>query len=479
MPHTITQALKALSQKHISSAELTTSFLDKIKANTHNAFILTTADIALAQAKASDTRRANGQKTGLLDGIPLGIKDLFCTANVRTTACSRMLADFVPPYESTVSQNLWNHGAVMLGKLNMDEFAMGSGNLNSFFGPVKNPWSPDDTFLVPGGSSGGSAAAIAAGLCLGATGSDTGGSIRQPAAFCGLTGLKPTYGRCSRYGMIAFASSLDQAGPMALTVADTALMFQAMAGWDAKDSTSSQQDIQPFDGSSNIKGLRVGIPKEYKVDGLSAPIQKAWEDTAALLQSLGAELIDVSLPHTDKALPTYYVLAPAEASSNLSRYDGVRYGYRTPNDVSDLDDLYRQSRSEGFGAEVKRRIMMGTHVLSAGCYESYYLQAQKVRRLVKQDFNNVFESVDVLLTPTTPTTAFGKDQKMSQLEVYANDVLTVPASLAGQPALSLPVGLDDKGLPIGMQLIGPMFQENRLFTAGQAIEDAVDFKHKI
>jgi aspartyl-tRNA(Asn)/glutamyl-tRNA(Gln) amidotransferase subunit A len=427
-------------------------------------------------ASAADARLATGDSRPL-EGIPLGVKDLFATRDVRTTACSRILGDFAPPYESTVTANLWRDGAVMLGKLNNDEFAMGSSNETSFFGPVISPWRRKgaNTPLVPGGSSGGSASAVAAGLCLGATGTDTGGSIRQPAAFTGIVGIKPTYGRCSRWGIVAFASSLDQAGPFARTVRDAAILLTSMAGFDPKDATSVERPVPDYEAAIGkpIKGMKIGIPREYRVDGMAAEIDKLWEQGAQWLKAAGAELVEVSLPHTRYALAAYYIVAPAEASSNLARYDGVRYGLRAP--ARDISDMYQRTRAEGFGKEVRRRIMIGTYVLSAGYYDAYYLRAQKVRTLIKRDFENVFaEGVDALLTPATPSAAFGIGEMgaVDPIEMYLNDVFTVTVNMAGLPGISVPGGLSAEGLPLGLQLIGRPFDEEALFSLGHVIEQA-------
>jgi aspartyl-tRNA(Asn)/glutamyl-tRNA(Gln) amidotransferase subunit A len=411
--------------------------------------------------------------------VPLAIKDLFCTAGVRTTAGSRILDNFVPPYESTVSGNLLRDGAVFLGKVNLDEFAMGSSNTTSAFGPVENPWSranDPDTRLVPGGSSGGSAAAVAARLALGATATDTGGSIRQPAAFCGIAGIKPTYGRCSRFGIVAFASSLDQAGPVARTVEDCAILLRSMAGFDPKDSTSADVPVPDFAAACarGVKGLRIGVPKEYRLDGTPPEIEALWEQGLAWLRAEGAETVEISLPHTKYALPTYYIVAPAEASSNLARYDGVRFGLREKG--ADLKDLYERTRAAGFGAEVRRRIMIGTYVLSAGYYDAYYLKAQKIRALIKRDFDEAFGKVDAIVTPATPSAAFGMDEKQDDpVTMYLNDVFTVTANLAGLPGLSVPAGLDAHGLPLGLQVIGRAFDEETVFAVGNAIEQAAGF----
>lgn len=476
---TIAQAREKLTSKEISAVELTKAHLAHMEATKHlNAYVYTNADETLRQAEASDRRRAQ-QNIGKMEGIPIGIKDLFATHNEPTCAGSRMLQNFRPPYESTVTANLKAAGIVSLGKLNMDEFAMGSANITSAFGAVINPWKRrgDAENLVPGGSSGGSAAAVAAYAAMGATGSDTGGSIRQPAAFCGLVGIKPTYGLCSRYGMVAFASSLDQAGPLTRTVEDAAIMLECMAGFDPKDATSMKMDIPQYSQnlSSSLKGKRVGIPKEYRLDTLNPEILKSWDDGIAWLKAEGAEIVDISLPHTEYALPVYYVIAPAEASSNLARYDGIRYGHRT--DGHNLNDLYQKTRARGFGAEVKRRILMGTYVLSSGYYDAYFRQAQKVRRLIKADFDAAFAHVDMILTPSTPNTAFSADNPPTDpITMYLNDVLTVPANLAGLPAISVPTHLSSDGLPLGLQLIGRAFDEIQIFQAAFALEKAANFE---
>ncbi|MEQ8320890.1 MAG: Asp-tRNA(Asn)/Glu-tRNA(Gln) amidotransferase subunit GatA [Rhodospirillales bacterium] len=476
---TITSAADALTKGEVSSVELTDAFIEAMEAGrTLNAFITETPDVARERAQASDDRRKNGDARSLMDGVPIAMKDLFCTEGVRTTAASHILDNFVPPYESTVSGNLRDAGAVMLGKTNLDEFAMGSANITSYFGSVKNPWTPEgaNANLVPGGSSGGSVAAVSGGLAIAATGTDTGGSIRQPASFTGLVGMKPTYGRCSRWGVVAFASSLDQAGPLTRTVEDAAVMLQAMAGFDPKDSTSLPMDVPDFRAActGDAKGLRVGIPREYTLDGMPAEIQKLWEQGAQWYKDMGAEIVDVSLPHTKYALPTYYIVAPAEASSNLARYDGVRYGHRVPGDS--LDEMYELTRGEGFGAEVQRRVLIGTYVLSAGYYDAYYVKAQQVRTLIAEDFKKVFAGVDVLLTPTAPSAAFYEGEKMDDpIAMYLNDVFTVPASLAGLPAISVPGGLDKDGLPLGLQLISGVCQEETLFRAASALEQAANF----
>ncbi len=477
----LAEALKGLANKDFSSRELTQAHLDAMAgAETLNAYLVTTADQALAMADASDERRAKG-KTGPLDGIPLGIKDLFCTKGVRTTAGSKILGDFTPPYESTVSANLWRDGAVMLGKLNMDEFAMGSSNENSAFGPVVNPWRAHvgDQKLVPGGSSGGSAAAVAAGLCLGATATDTGGSIRQPASFTGTVGIKPTYGRCSRYGIVAFASSLDQAGPITRTVEDAAIMLRSMSGHDPKDSTSLKADVPDFAAACtrSLKGLRIGVPKEYRVEGMPAEIEKIWADGMDWLRAEGCELVDVSLPHTKYALPAYYIIAPAEASSNLARYDGMRYGTRIEG--ADLTETYEKTRGQGFGEEVRRRIMIGAYVLSAGFYDAYYIRAQKVRARIAEDFKNAFAQCDALLTPTAPSAAFGINAKFNDpVKMYLNDIFTVTANLAGLPGISVPAALDNAGLPLGLQVIGKALDEETCFAVGGALERAAGFNAK-
>ena len=475
---TIKAALDGLKAKDFSAVELTQAHIDAGEAAKGlNAYITETPEIALEQAKASDEKYAKGE-AGLLEGIPLAIKDLFCTNGTQTTAASKILEGFIPQYESTVTANLFADGAVMLGKTNLDEFAMGSSNTTSYFGNVLNPWQrADGKDLVPGGSSGGSASAVAARIAMGATGTDTGGSIRQPAAFCGITGMKPTYGRCSRWGTIAFASSLDQAGTFARSVEDNALMLQSMAGHDAKDSTSANKEVPDFASllEGDIKGLKVGIPKEYRVDGMPAEIEKLWEDGIAMLKDAGAEAVEVSLPHTHYALPTYYIIAPAEASSNLARYDGIRYGLRN-EDGEDLKDLYKKTRAEGFGDEVKRRIMIGTYVLSAGYYDAYYIKAQKVRRLIAEDFTKAYEQCDVLLTPTAPSAAFAVGENEDDpIKMYLNDVFTVPASLAGLPGISVPSGLSAEGLPLGLQIIGRSWDEETVFKAARSLEKAAGF----
>lgn len=475
---TIAAALDGLAAKKFSARELTDAHLAKMAAQKKlNAYITETPDVARAQADASDQRRAAG-KTGALDGIPLGIKDLFCTEGVLTTAGSHILDGFKPTYESTVSKNLFDAGAVMLGKLNLDEFAMGSSNKTSYYGNVINPWKRkgDETELVPGGSSGGSAAAVAGRIAMGATGTDTGGSIRQPAALTGTVGIKPTYGRCSRWGIVAFASSLDQAGPIARSVEDCAIMLGAMAGHDPKDSTSVEMAVPDFRKAltGDIRGLKIGIPKEYRVDGMSAEIDTLWAQGAEWLKSQGAELKEISLPHTKYALPTYYIIAPAEASSNLARYDGVRFGLRVPG--NSLDEMYELTRAAGFGKEVKRRIMIGTYVLSAGYYDAYYLQAQRIRALILKDFTEAFKEVDVILTPSTPSAAFGfHENEDDPVQMYLNDVFTVTVNLAGLPGISVPAGLDAKGLPLGLQMIGRAFDEETLLRAAHVLERSANF----
>ncbi|ARW16037.1 Asp-tRNA(Asn)/Glu-tRNA(Gln) amidotransferase subunit GatA [Komagataeibacter europaeus] len=479
---TIADAAAGLRARKFSAVELVRAHTDAIAALNPrlNAYITTTSDAALTAAAHADETLAKGE-AGPLTGIPLGIKDLFCTNGVRTTAASNILKNFVPPYESTVTANLLRDGAVFVGKTNLDEFAMGSANITSAFGPVENPWkrNGDDAALVPGGSSGGSAAAVAAGLAMGATGTDTGGSIRQPAAYCGIVGLKPTYGRCSRFGTIAYASSLDQAGPMARSVRDCAIMLQSMAGFDARDSTSVNCDVPDYSAAigRSLKGLKVGIPAEYRAEGLSAEIEAAWQQGIAWLKAAGCEIVDVSLPHTKYGLATYYIVAPAECSSNLARYDGLRFGERVEGPT--LDAMYEATRRAGFGPEVRRRIMMGTYVLSAGYYDAYYLKAQKVRSLIRRDFTESFQKVDVLLTPTAPTPAFAQGEKTDDpVQMYLNDIFTVPASMAGMPAMSVPVGLGATGLPLGLQLIGRPFDEETLLAAGSALESAAGFTHR-
>lgn len=480
---TLAAALDGLTAKDFSSRDITQSFVDAIAAANPalNAFVVQTPEKALAMADASDARRAAGN-AGKLEGAPLGIKDLYCTKGVRTTACSNILAEFTPTYESTVTQNLWDAGAVMLGKLNMDEFAMGSSNETSRFGPVANPWRRNDggnATLTAGGSSGGSAAAVASDLCLAATASDTGGSIRQPAAFTGTVGIKPTYGRASRYGMVAFASSLDQAGPIAKTVEDSAIMLEVMCSHDRKDSTSLPLETPNWraDVTSPVKGMRIGIPKEYRIDGMPEEIEKLWEQGITWLREQGAEIVDVSLPHTKYALPAYYIVAPAEASSNLARYDGMRYGARIMGD--NLNQTYEQSRAGGFGPEVQRRLMIGTYVLSSGYYDAYYLRAQKVRTRILEDFQNVFQTVDALLTPATPSAAFAYGEKSDDpIAMYLNDVFTVTANLAGLPSIAVPAAIDKQGLPLGLQVISKALDEAACFRVGGALERAAGFVAK-
>ncbi len=498
------EALEGLKAKDFTAVELTRAHIDAIAdLRGLNAFITETPDLALEQAAASDARYAKGE-AGPLDGLPLGIKDLFCTRGVLTTAASHILDGFVPPYESTVTSNLFRDGAVMLGKLNLDEFAMGSANITSYYGPVVSPWSPGrkiqrdagttaagselleglrqprpvtewewDRRLVPGGSSGGSAASVAARMVMGATGTDTGGSIRQPASFVGIVGIKPTYGRCSRWGIVAFASSLDQAGPMTRTVKDAAIMLRSMAGFDPKDSTSVDLPVPDYTKAltGDIRGLRVGIPKEYRVDGMPAEIERLWQQGMDWLKAAGAVPVEISLPHTKYALPAYYIVAPAEASSNLARYDGVRFGLRVEG--KDLKEMYENTRGEGFGAEVRRRILIGTYVLSAGYYDAYYLKAQKVRARIAQDFTSAWDKCDVILTPTAPSTAFAiGDKQDDPIAMYLNDVFTVPANLAGLPGISVPAGLGSDGLPLGLQLLGKPFDEETLFRVAGVIEQA-------
>ena len=474
---TLAEARDALAAKTLTSTELTQAHLVAMeKARVLNAFIVETPEIALAMAAASDAKLARGEG-GPLEGIPLGIKDLYCTKGVQTTAGSHILEGFVPAYESTVSGQLWRDGAVMLGKLNLDEFAMGSSNETSHFGPVQSPWRRKGSHvaLVPGGSSGGSAAAVAAHLCFGATATDTGGSIRQPAAFTGTVGIKPTYGRCSRWGIVAFASSLDQAGPIARNVRDTAILMRAMAGFDPKDSTSVDIAVPDYEASvgASIRGKTIGIPKEYRLEGMSPEIEKLWEQGIEWLRSAGAKIVPISLPHTRHALPAYYIVAPAEASSNLARYDGVRYGLR--ENGRDIADMYEKTRAAGFGKEVRRRIMIGTYVLSAGYYDAYYVRAQKIRTLIKRDFELAYAAgVDAILTPATPSAAFGIGEKGSAdpIEMYLNDVFTVTVNMAGLPGIAVPASMSGEGLPLGLQLIGRPFDEATLFALASIIEQA-------
>jgi aspartyl-tRNA(Asn)/glutamyl-tRNA(Gln) amidotransferase subunit A len=474
----IAEARDGLRTGAFSSVELTRAHLDAIeRAADANAFITVTPEVALERAAASDERRSEGAAASSMDGIPIAVKDLFCTEGVLTTAASHILDGFVPTYESTVSAKLRDAGAVMLGKTNLDEFAMGSSNITSYYGPVKNPWGPKDgKDLVPGGSSGGSAAAVAGRLTLAATGTDTGGSIRQPASFCGIVGMKPTYGRCSRWGIVAFASSLDQAGPMTRTVRDAAIMLGAMAGHDPKDSTSAPVEVPDFEAAltGDIRGLRVGIPSEYRIDGMAGEIDALWQKGIEWIEAAGAETVEVSLTHTRYALATYYIVAPAEASSNLARYDGVRFGLRVPGGT--LDEMYQNTRGEGFGAEVRRRVLIGTYALSAGYYDAYYLKAQKVQALIAGDFRRAFETVDVILTPTAPSDAFAIGEKMDDpITMYLNDVFTVPTNLAGLPGISVPAGLSARGLPLGLQLIGRPFDEETVFRAAGVLEQAAGF----
>lgn len=474
---TFAEARKALSEKEFSAVELNQSYLDAMAAARGlNAYVLETPEIALERARESDARLARGE-AGALEGLPLGVKDLYCTEGVRTTACSKILGEFTPPYESHVTSLMRSAGAVMLGKLNNDEFAMGSSNETSAFGVVTNPWrrKGSDAALVAGGSSGGSSAAVAARICLGATATDTGGSIRQPAAFTGTVGMKPTYGRCSRWGIVAFASSLDQAGPIARDVRDCAILMGAMAGYDKRDSTSVDRPVPNYEAAigRSVKGLRIGVPKEYRVDGMPAEIEKLWAQGAEQLKAAGAEIVEVSLPHTKYALPAYYIVAPAEASSNLARYDGVRYGARVPG--RDVTEMYENTRAAGFGREVRRRVMIGAYVLSAGYYDAYYVRAQKVRTLIKRDFETVFDAgVDAILTPATPSAAFGIGEmaNASPVEMYLNDVFTVTVNMAGLPGIAVPAGLSAEGLPLSLQLIGRPFDEETLFATAAVIEDA-------
>jgi len=476
---TIAEARNGLKNKDYTSLELTEAFLGNIEAANSqlNAYVAVTADQARDMAKASDEKLSAGAG-GALEGIPLGIKDLFATKGVHTQACSHILDGFKPPYDSTVTSNLWADGAVMLGKLNMDEFAMGSSNETSYYGPVINPWrkTGSNQELVPGGSSGGSATAVSARLCMGATATDTGGSIRQPAAFTGTVGIKPTYGRCSRWGVVAFASSLDQAGPIAHTVRDSAILLKSMASIDPKDTTSVDVEVPDYEAAigKSVKGLKIGIPAEYRLDGMPGEIDELWQKGIEWLKDAGAEIVDIAMPHTKYALPAYYIVAPAEASSNLARYDGVRYGLRVPG--KDIVEMYENTRAEGFGEEVKRRILIGTYVLSAGYYDAYYLKAQKVRTLIKRDFDLAWANgVDAILTPATPSAAFGvadQDLHADPVKMYLNDIFTVTVNMAGLPGISVPAGLDKSGLPLGLQLIGKPFDESTLFQVGQVIEDA-------
>ena len=473
----IHETITCLKRKDFSVSELIDFHVSSMENGRElNAFITETADIAREKAIDSDNRYLKGEEN-LLDGIPIGIKDMFCTKGIKTTASSKMLENFIPPYESTVTQNLWNDGAILLGKLNNDEFAMGSSNETSFYGEVKNPWkNRKGNFTVPGGSSGGSAASVAAGIGLASLGTDTGGSIRQPASFTGTVGLKPTYGRCSRWGIIAFASSLDQAGPITRNVKDSALILNSICSHDPKDSTSSYKEIPDFVNATDksIKGMKIGIPKEYEADGISEDISSFIEKGKEWLIESGAEIVDISLPHIKYALPCYYIIAPAEASSNLARYDGVKYTHRA--DAENIIEMYEETRAQGFGNEVKRRIMIGTYVLSSGYYDAYYLKAQKVRSMISQDFKEAFSKVDAIYGPSTPSTAFMiGDKNKDPLEMYLNDVFTVPVNLAGLPAISVPVGLDKENLPIGMQLIGNSFDEESILSIASCIEKSAKF----
>lgn len=476
---TLAEARDGMAAGDFSALELTDAHIAATEAvRGLNCYILETPDAARSMAQAADERRARGEG-GSLNGIPLAIKDLFCTKDVQATAGSHILEGFIPPYESTVTRQLWDAGAVMLGKTNLDEFAMGSSNMTSYFGAVTNPWQRAEDAaakLVPGGSSGGSAAIVAARAALAATGTDTGGSIRQPGSFCGIVGMKPTYGRCSRWGVVAFASSLDQAGPLTRTVRDAAIMLGAMAGHDPKDSTSVDVAVPDYEAAlgGDLKGLRIGVPREYRIDGTPAEIEALWQEGVDWLKAAGAEIVEISLPHTKYALPAYYIVAPAEASSNLARYDGVRYGLRV--DGNSPQEMYENTRGAGFGAEVKRRVLIGTYVLSAGYYDAYYLQAQRVRTRIAQDFHEAWEKVDAVLTPTTPSAAFAQGEKMDDpIAMYLNDVLTVPASMAGLPAISVPAGLSGEGLPLGLHVIGRPFDESTVFKVGQALEEAANF----
>ena len=479
---TIEKTSKLLSEKQVSALEITNNYLKKIKdSNKLNCFITVSDEKAIDAAKQTDKRISNNEKIGLLDGVPLAYKDLFCTDGILTTASSKILSNFIPTYESTVTANCKNQGVVVLGKLNCDEFAMGSTNKTSFYGPVVNPWKSigNDEDLVPGGSSGGSAAAVAADLCVASLGTDTGGSIRQPASFTGLVGLKPTYGRVSRWGTVAFASSLDQAGPISKTVEDAAILLETISGHDNKDSTSSLKENELFYSNlnSSVKNLKIGVPKEYMSDDLPEEIQKFWNEGKKILTENGAELVEISLPSTNTALPAYYIIAPAEASSNLSRYDGVKYGLRVKE--KSLIEMYESTRSEGFGDEVKRRIMIGTYVLSSGYYDAYYIKAQKVRSIIKNDFDNVFKNVDAIFTPATPNTAFPINrEEVDPVQNYLNDIFTVPANLAGLPAISIPFGLDNSGLPIGMQLITNSFEEQMLLNISKNLQDTINFSNQ-
>jgi len=476
--YTLVELVNKIKSKEISAVEATNAYVERIqKSKNLNAFVTLTLESALEQAKKADE---SNKKDGVLSCAPIAVKDLFCTKNVQTTASSKILKNFIPTYESTVTSKLWNEGAILLGKLNCDEFAMGSSNETSAYGNVINPYKNNNDTLVPGGSSGGCSSAVAANLTSATVGTDTGGSIRQPAAFTGIVGLKPTYGRCSRWGIVAFASSLDQAGPMTKDVADSALMLDVISGHDEKDSTSSNIKKGDFlkNLKKNIRGLKVGIPKEYIVDNMPKAIQSLWDKGIAWMKDSGAIIKNISLPHTKYALPTYYIIAPAEASSNLARYDGVKYGFRAPG--KDLIEMYENTRAQGFGNEVKRRIMIGTYVLSSGYYDAYYLKAQQVRRLIKNDFDNVFNEVDTILTPTAPSSAFKiGDKREDPIAMYLNDVFTVPVNLAGLPAISLPGGLDEAGLPLGLQLIGKPFDEQTVLNAAYALEEKIGFQSQV
>jgi aspartyl-tRNA(Asn)/glutamyl-tRNA(Gln) amidotransferase subunit A len=476
--YTLVKLINKIKSKEISAVEATNAYVERIqKSKNLNTFVTLTLESALDQAKKADE---SNKKDGVLSCAPIAVKDLFCTKNVQTTASSKILKNFIPTYESTVTSKLWNEGAILLGKLNCDEFAMGSSNETSAYGNVINPYKNNNDTLVPGGSSGGCSSAVAANLTSATVGTDTGGSIRQPAAFTGIVGLKPTYGRCSRWGIVAFASSLDQAGPMTKDVADSALMLDVISGHDEKDSTSSNIKKGDFlkNLKKNIRGLKVGIPKEYIVDNMPKAIQSLWDKGIAWMKDSGAIIKNISLPHTKYALPTYYIIAPAEASSNLARYDGVKYGFRAPG--KDLIEMYENTRAQGFGNEVKRRIMIGTYVLSSGYYDAYYLKAQQVRRLIKNDFDNVFNEVDTILTPTAPSSAFKiGDKREDPIAMYLNDVFTVPVNLAGLPAISLPGGLDETGLPLGLQLIGKPFDEQTVLNAAYALEEKIGFQSQV
>ncbi len=475
---TLAEARDLLAKGEASARELTAAHVKAIEgAGELNAFITQTPEKALTMADASDERRRKGD-VGKMEGLPIAIKDLFCTQGVLTTAGSHILDGFKPTYESSVTANLWDAGAVMLGKLNLDEFAMGSANITSYYGNVRNPWTPEgaEKPLVPGGSSGGSAAAVAARIALAATGTDTGGSIRQPASLCGIVGLKPTYGRCSRWGTVAFASSLDQAGPMTRSVRDAAIMLGAMAGHDPKDSTSVNVPVPDYEAAltGDIRGLRIGVPAEYRMEGMPEEIERLWQEGITWLKAAGAEIVDISLPHTKYALPTYYIVAPAEASSNLARYDGVRYGLRVEGES--LDEMYENTRGEGFGAEVKRRVLIGTYVLSAGYYDAYYNKARQVRTLILQDFQDAYQKVDAILTPTAPSAAFAVGENMDDpVQMYLNDIFTVPVNLAGLPGISVPAGLSAGGLPLGLQIIGRAFDEETLLRVAGVLEEAAGF----